>query len=173
MPPSRKFGPRRRRSRAFAITWRARCANREWAVLQLGAAMSRRRQALLEVGDDVLLVLEPDREANDVGARTGLDLLRVGELTVGGRGRMNDERARIADISEMGEQLHVGDELDAGVVAAFESEREAGARALGHVFFREIVVAVAGEARIAHPYHLALIREPLRHRQGIVAVPLH
>src|SRR5262249_57430392 len=111
-------------------------------------APSRRRQSLLKVGDDVLLILEADREANDVGSGASLDLLRVGELTVSGRGRMNDERARIADIGEMGEQPHVRDELDARVVAALEPEGEDGTRALGHVFLREIVVAVAGEARI-------------------------
>src|SRR5262249_57833430 len=102
---------------------------------------SRRRQPLLEIGDDVLLVLEADREADDVGSGASLDFLRVGELTMSGRGRMNDERTRIADICEMGEQPHVGDELEARVVAALEPEGEDGAGALGHVFLREIVVA--------------------------------
>src|SRR5262249_44830394 len=55
---------------------------------------SRRRQPLLEIGDDVLLVLEADREADDVGSGASLDFLRVGELTMSGRGRMNDERTR-------------------------------------------------------------------------------
>ena len=47
----------------------------------------RRCQPLLQIGDDVLLVLEADREPHDVGAGAGLDLLRVGELAVRGRGR--------------------------------------------------------------------------------------
>src|SRR6476659_6680358 len=121
----------------------------------------RRREALLEIGDNVLLVLEPDGEAYHVGPGAGLHLLRVGELAVRGRGGMNDERAGIADIGEMREQLHVGDELYAGVVAALEPEGEDRAGALGHVFLREIVVAVAGEARIDHPRHLRLLHQPL------------
>jgi hypothetical protein len=42
----------------------------------------RRRQSLLQVGDDVVLVLEADGEAPDVGAGAGLHLLHVGELAV-------------------------------------------------------------------------------------------
>src|SRR5262249_10519000 len=135
--------------------------------------LSRRRQSLLEIGDDVVLVLQPDREANDVGSRTSLDLLRVRELTVSGRGRMNDERTRVPDIGEMRKQLYVGYEPDARVIAAFEPEREAGARALGHVLLREIVITIAEQLRITPPRHLALIGKPLRHRQSIVAVSLH
>src|SRR5262249_2938630 len=84
-PPSSRFGPRRRRSTTFAATWHARWASRKWGP-RCGprCVPSRRRQSLLEVGDDVLLVLEADREADDVGPRAGLDLLRVGELTVSG-----------------------------------------------------------------------------------------
>ena len=63
--------------------------------------------------------------------------------------------------------------LHAGVIAALEAEGEDRAGALGHVFFRELVVAVAGQPRIAHPRHLAMLGEPLRHRQRVVAVPLH
>src|SRR5215471_11711484 len=61
------------------------------AGLQMGTlrALLRRRQALLQIGDDVVLVLEADREAHHVGAGAGLHLLRVGELAVRRRGRMD------------------------------------------------------------------------------------
>src|SRR5262245_55261250 len=102
---------------------------------------SRRRQTLLEIGDDVVLVLEPDRQAYDVGPSTGLDLLRVRELAVRGRGWVNDQRTGVADIGEVREQFHIGDQSHARVIAALESESEAGACALGRVFLCEIVVA--------------------------------
>ncbi len=70
------------------------------------------------------------------GPAPACDLLRVGELAVRGRGRMDDQRAGVADIGEVREQLDVGDELDAGVVAALEAEGEHRARALRHVFLR-------------------------------------
>ena len=51
---------------------------------------------------------------------------------------MNDQRAGVADIGEMREQLDVGHELDAGVVAALQPEGEHRAGALRHVFLREL-----------------------------------
>ena len=64
---------------------------------------------------------------------------------------MDDQRAGVADIGEMREQLHVRHELDAGVVAALEAEGEHRAGALRAVFLREVVVAVAGQARHSSP----------------------
>ena len=57
-----------------------------------------RAQCLLQVRDQVLLVLDADREPHHVGAGARLDLGGVVELAVGGRGRMDDERAGVADI---------------------------------------------------------------------------
>ena len=90
-----------------------------------------------------------------------------------GGGRVDDQRARIADIGEVREQLHVGDELDAGVVAALQAEREDRAGAVRAIFLGEVVIAVAGEPRIADPGHARMRRDPFRDRQRIVAVPLH
>jgi hypothetical protein len=61
----------------------------------------RRRQALLQIGDDVGLVLDADREPHHVGAGAGRDLLRIGELAVGGGGGVDDQRAGVADIGEV------------------------------------------------------------------------
>jgi len=47
---------------------------------------------------------------------------------------VDDQRAGVADIGEMREQLHVRHQLDAGVVAALEAEGEDGARAFGTYF---------------------------------------
>src|SRR5688500_3110800 len=72
--------------------------------------LSGRRQALFEIGDDVVLVFDTDREPHHVGPGARLGLLRVGQLAVRGRGRMNDQRARVADVCKVREQFDVGDE---------------------------------------------------------------
>ena len=58
-------------------------------------------QRLLEVGDDVGDVLDADREADDVRAGAGGDLLLGGELAMGGRGGMNDQALGVADVGEV------------------------------------------------------------------------
>src|SRR6266550_1359869 len=117
------------------------------------------RKRLLEIGDDVVLVLYTDRQPYHVRPGAGLRLLRVRQLAMRGRGRMDDERARVADIGEMREQFDVRDKLDAGIIATFEPEGENGAGALGAIFLGEGVIAVPGQARIAHPGDLLAIGE--------------
>src|SRR5581483_2359519 len=131
------------------------------------------RQRLLEIGDDVVGLLEPDREPHHVRPGAGLHLLRIRQLPVRGRRRMDDQRARVADIGEMREQLHVRHELDTGVVSTFEAEREYRTGALRTIFLGEVVVAVAGQARIAHPGDARLLHQPFGDDLGVVTVALH
>ena len=63
------------------------------------------RQRLLQVGDDVGLVLDADRQAHHVGPGAGRRALLIGELAVRRRRRMDDEAARVADVGEVREQL--------------------------------------------------------------------
>ena len=68
------------------------------------------RQRLLQVGDDVGLVLDADRQAHDVRPGTRRRALLVGQLPVRRRRRMDDEALRVADVGEMAEQLQLRDE---------------------------------------------------------------
>src|SRR5579871_3419556 len=104
-------------------------------------------QGLVEVRDQILLVLDPDRQPDDVRAGTGLHLGGVVELAMGGRGGMDHQRAGVADIGKMREQLQVRHQIDAGLIAALEREREDRAGAARRVFAGEVVVLVAGKTR--------------------------
>ena len=64
-------------------------------------------------------------------------------------------------------------QLHAGVVAALQAEREHRARALRAIFAGEVVVAVAGESRIADPRHFRVIGDPFGDGLGVVAMLLH
>src|SRR5262249_30911299 len=94
------------------------------------APLSRPRQPVLQVADDVLDVLQPDGEPYHVRPGAGRNLLCIRELAVRGGRRMDDQRARVADVGEMREQLDVGDQLHARLVAALEAEGEDRAGAL-------------------------------------------
>jgi hypothetical protein len=61
----------------------------------------RQRQRLVEIGDDVFFVFDPDRQPHNVGSGARLQLLCVAQLPVRRRGRVDDQRARVADIGKM------------------------------------------------------------------------
>ncbi len=77
--------------------------------------------------------------------------LLVGELAVRGRGGVNDQAPRVADIGEMAEQLDVADKRDAGLVTALEPEGEHGAGALRAIALGERMEFVARQTRIIDP----------------------
>mmetsp|Transcript_28409 Transcript_28409/g.55263 ORF Transcript_28409/g.55263 Transcript_28409/m.55263 type:complete len:292 (+) Transcript_28409:159-1034(+) len=89
------------------------------------------------------------------------------------RCRVQDERARVADVGEVREDLallHGGDPL---LEASFEANRKHGARAIGHVFLLQVKVTAAWKACIRYPLHLRMVRQPRGHLFGAVAMPLH
>src|ERR1700678_3016903 len=86
---------------------------------------------------------------------------------------MNDEGPRIADIGEMREEPQFAHERDAGLIAAGETEGEDGTGALGAIALGEFMIAVAGEPRIAHPFHRGMLAQMFGDRLRIVAMALH
>jgi hypothetical protein len=61
---------------------------------------------LLEVGDEVVDVLEADRDADQVVGVTPVATWSSGrELLVRGGGRMDDQRLGVADVGEQAEEL--------------------------------------------------------------------
>jgi len=62
---------------------------------------------LVEVRDDVVDVLDPDREADEVVRDAGGELLRRGELLVRRGRRVDHEALRVADVREVGEELRL------------------------------------------------------------------
>ena len=106
---------------------------------------------LFQIGDDVVDILDADRQAHHFGSGARLLQLLGRQLAVGRRGRMDDERARVAEIGEMREQLDVRHRLDARVIATLEAEGEDRAGALRAIFLGELMMLVAGEPGIVHP----------------------
>src|SRR5580658_3201202 len=86
------------------------------------AASAHRRQRLAEVGQDVVDVLQPDREAHIALSDAGGALLLDAELRVRGAGGVDGEAARIADVSDMVEELQRVDEGAPRLAAAGQFE---------------------------------------------------
>src|SRR5690242_4026111 len=69
------------------------------------ALAHRLREPIVEVADDVGNALDADRKAHHIGPGAGGDLLLLVELAMRRRRGMDDERAGVADIGEMREEL--------------------------------------------------------------------
>src|SRR5207248_9949705 len=89
-----------------------------------GVGRSRLVERLLEVGEDVVLVLDAEREADIAVGDAGLQLLLGGQLRMRGARRMDREAARIADIGDVVEHLEGVDEAPPGILAALQLEAQ-------------------------------------------------
>ncbi len=74
-------------------------------------------------------ILDADRQPHDVGTCAGELQLLGRKLAVRGRRRMDDERARVADICEMRQKFHLRHDPHSCLASALEAEGEDGAGA--------------------------------------------
>src|SRR5215831_15168672 len=66
-----------------------------------GASHMSGLHRLVEVGDQVLNVLDADGEAHHFGTGARFDAVFIGKLAMGRGSRMDDQTPRVADIGEM------------------------------------------------------------------------
>src|SRR5215208_793858 len=81
-------------------------------------------ERLVDVPQDVVDRLKPDRHAHHVGRDAGLDLIGFFHLPVRGGGGMDDERLRVADVGEVAHELRRLDEALARLASALYAEVE-------------------------------------------------
>ncbi len=108
-------------------------------------------ESRFEVGLDVPDRLDADRQPDQVRGDAGRELLRDVELLVR-RGRGVDrERANVADVGEVADEVQAVDEALAGLEPALDAERDDRALALRQVLLRPVVPAARLEARDTRP----------------------
>src|SRR4051812_17876872 len=141
--------------------------------LRITELLLRSAYGLVKIPKDVVQVFDADREANEVLADAGVDLLGVAELLVrGGRG-VDYEALGVAEVGEVGEDLDGVDQLRAGVAPSLDAEGDDGALAIGKVLVGELLIRAAGEAGVFHPGDGGVFLEPLGDRERVAAVLLH
>src|ERR1700749_104971 len=86
-------------------------------------------ESALDVGDDVVNVLDADRKPDIAVRHTSRFLLFLGELGVGGAGGMDRKAARLADVGDVIEQLQCIDEAPPRLATAGEFESDEPAEA--------------------------------------------
>src|SRR5690349_5567781 len=138
-----------------------------------GRATSGLRERLVEVPEDVVEALQPDRQSHHVRRHAGLLLLLFVELAVRGRRRMDHQRLGVADVGEVAHEGERLDELHAGVEAALDAECEERSRALRQVLLCERVIAALGQAGVVHPRDLRMVAQEFSHPHRVGDMPIH
>lgn len=130
-------------------------------------------ERLVEIADDVVDALEADRKPQHVRPGAGGHLLLGAELAMRGRGRMDDQRAGVADVGEVREEIDGLDDLHARLVAALDADGEDRAGALRQVFLRQRAILVRGQPGIGDPGNLRMAVEILGDLLRVLDVALH
>src|SRR5579863_5255986 len=107
-------------------------------------------ERLVEIGDDVIDVLDADAQAYGLRPDACDALLLGRHLPVRGRGRMAGERLGVAEVHQALEELERVVEARARVVAAADGEGEQRAGATAEILPVELVVGTVGKAGVAH-----------------------
>src|SRR5581483_1378202 len=109
------------------------------------------RQRLVDVLDDVVDVLDADRETDGLRQHAGHALLLRRHLAVRRRGGMAGQRLGVADIDEAGDQLQRVVESLARLHAALDAEGEQRGGVAVQILLHQRVIGAIGQARIIDP----------------------
>ena len=114
--------------------------------MQCCRRLFHRREALLQVGEDVVDVLGADGEADGIGLDALVKELLGGELGMGGGGGVDDQALHVGHVGQQGEDLQTVNELVGLSLAALDLKGEDGRRALGEVLFVKLRRVARGKA---------------------------
>ena len=131
------------------------------------------RKGLVEIGQDVVDVLDADGEADEFWFDAAGELLLGGKLGVGRGGWVNGEGFGVSEIGDVGEELESVDELCSGVCSAFDSKDDYAATLAAKVFFVFSELGVVRQAREADPFDVGVVLEVFGDGEGVFAVAIH
>jgi hypothetical protein len=131
-------------------------------------------ERLLNIGFDVVDMLDAGADPHQVGIHTRADLLFGRQLFVRGGCRVNGQRFRIADICQVADQLQVVNKGTWRVpFPPFTPKFKIPPKPLGKYFFASSLYGIARQAGVLHKiYHLVRF-QPLGQGQGILHMPVY
>src|SRR5690606_6750690 len=95
-----------------------------WRAAFLASNRSGLGEGLFDIGNDVIDMLDADRDAHQVFRYAGLFQLFGRKLAMGGGGRVAGQRLGVTDIDEAQDHLQRIDEAPAGFLAALDAKGE-------------------------------------------------
>ena len=130
------------------------------------------REALLQVGDDVVDVLCADGQADGVGLDALIQQLLCGQLGMGGGGGMDHQALDVRHVGQQGEDLQIIDELMGLLLAALDLEGEDGSAAVGEVLLVQGVVGMIRQAGVVDLFHQGMVGQVLHDLLGVLRMAL-
>ena len=130
-------------------------------------------KSLIEVGEDVVDVLDAYGEADEFGFDASRELLFCGELGVSCGCWMDRERLGISEVGDVGEHFQRVDELGSRFGSTFDSEDHDTATFSAEILLVLGKLGVVFETREADPLDLRVVLKILGDREGVFAVTVH
>ena len=105
-------------------------------------------ERLVDVGNNVLHLLDAYGEADEIGGDPCRNLLLRRQLLVGRGSGMNDQRLGVTDVGQVRQELHAIDKFLACLHTTPDAETDDRPSPLGKILFRTTMVLMAGKTRI-------------------------
>ena len=131
-------------------------------------------EGLLQVGNDVLGVLQTNGQAHGVGVNALIALLGLVQLGMGGAGGMDDQALGVGHVGQQAEQLQPVNEGLGLFGAAFDADGEDGTGAVGEVgLVQALLLGIGAQGRMADALHLGHGLQVLQNLQGVLHMAVH
>ena len=131
-------------------------------------------ERLFEIVDYIIHALQARRYAQQCGCNADGTLVGFAQLFVGGRGRMSNDRYRIAYHGHMRNQFQRFDECDGTLQCSLQLYRHHARSAVAKIFLRRRIIRIVLESDITHAPDLRMIAEKFgktSRRLGFMAHP--
>ena len=130
-------------------------------------------QCLLQVGDNVVSILDTNRQANQVGVDACLEQLLVAQLAMGVACGVQHTRTRVGNVGYDGNEVEAVHETDCILFVTFNSKGHYTTTAIGQVFLCKVVVFVLLKAAIVYPFYFGVCLQEFGNLLCVLAVAGH
>src|SRR5271163_2130458 len=119
----------------------------------------RRAERLIEIGDEIVDMLDADAEPDHFRLDAGPELLVGRHLPVCGRGRVASQRLGVAHIDQPLEQAERVVKLLAALKPAGNAEGQQRTGMAPEIFVRQFVIGIVGKAGVIDPRHARILAQ--------------
>ena len=130
-------------------------------------------EGLIEVGEDIVDVLDADAEPDHAGGDAGATLFLCRHLAMSGGSRMAGQRFGVAKIDETRDEIESVVESDSRFHASLNFKGNEGAGLAAEIFLRERIPGAISEAGEIDPFDRGMVAEELCDAFCVLRVTFH